>query len=209
MGSDTPLISPAAMLSLYLLLCVCVSVLPPVAAKEPFSYTQSLILTRKIHRDICSLLAQYKEDQMGSKDFEDHSLVLTSLPSSTMNYSSWLNMEDTARLQTDARDLHVFGIHVDAKRLYELQGRVPSPLSRALYMVVLDIRDLVHQIRQQLQSLQAPAPVLGEPSLPESLLNPQFPWHSRLQGYIILRDLERYLDKVVRDFTLLKSRQQQ
>ncbi|MGH0182214.1 UNVERIFIED_CONTAM: hypothetical protein FKN15_008751 [Acipenser sinensis] len=201
------------MIHLALFLCACASLLAPVASQDIFnnreSFSQSLTLARKIHTDVHALLSKYKEVHIGSKSFEDYSLLMSSLPTVNLKYTTWLEMEDSERLLVNLKDLHIFWIHVDAKRIYELESVTRSQLAQNMQELLLDIRDLQYQMKHQLESLETPAPETLSQSVPEALLNPQNEWLSKLQGYIILRDLERYLGKVVRDFTLLRTKYQQ
>ncbi|XP_041097087.1 cardiotrophin-2-like [Polyodon spathula] len=200
------------MTPLALFLCASASLLVPVASQDIFSnresFSQCLALARKIHSDVYALLSKYKEEHIGSKSFEDYSLVMTSLPTINLHYSTWLSMEDSERLLINLKDLHVFWIHVDAKRIYELESMPQSSLAQNMEDVLLDMRDLLFQMKHQLEFLETPAPETLSQSVPDALLNPQNEWLSKLQGYIILRDLERYLGKVVRDFTLLRTKYQ-
>ncbi|XP_039610947.1 uncharacterized protein LOC120530588 [Polypterus senegalus] len=197
---------------IYLLLLGLAIILPKstVLSESSYSmkeaYSQSLALSRKMHQDVRILLLKYKQQQMGTQSFEDFSFLMASLPVINMNFSYWLNMEEGKRIQLIIKDLKVFQSHIEAKCLYEEQHLHQSQLVQDLQLIKCDISDLVFQMHLQLKSLNVPVPVVSEPLVPKSLLNPQLEWNSKLQGYIILRDLEQYLGKVVRDFTFLKSK---
>ncbi|KAL4608473.1 interleukin-27 subunit alpha-like [Arapaima gigas] len=203
------------------------------------SFSTSLSFTRKIRAQVQNLLLQYKGEQLGDEQFEDRDLTLKSLPSITMEYTYWLQMQDWERLSQAKQDLQTFWAHLDIKRgqLQEeekekqrgkqglrLRGRPAPPLTQAMLSVQMDLRDLIQQVDSQvapgtssLASASSPSlettqePILGQipwdPAHGAPLLPSLQLWASRLQGYVILRDLSCYLGKLARDFTLLASEQ--
>lgn len=56
----------------------------------------------------------------------------------------------------------------------------------------------------QNSSMKPPSPTVQAPLNPET--SSKTVWDSRVEGYIILRDLELYLTKLARDFLLLASK---
>uniref|UniRef100_A0A3B1IUU0 Ciliary neurotrophic factor n=1 Tax=Astyanax mexicanus TaxID=7994 RepID=A0A3B1IUU0_ASTMX len=162
--------------------------------------------------------------------FEDRRLVLNTLPSITIKYRTWLQMEDTERLSSASRDLNTFWSHLESQRQkleMEMEegregaadrtmqrrnkrGRPQLSLPQSMLGVQLDLRDLMRQVNSQVSQCRR---FLVPPTRPpQSLLQPPAPlpalsgpsrWVSRLEGYVILRDLERYLTKLARDYTLL------
>ncbi|XP_018606073.1 cardiotrophin-2-like [Scleropages formosus] len=174
--------------------------------------SSSIHFTRRIRSRIQTLLMHYKEQELGDSKFEDRSLMLKTLPSLNTDYFTWLHMKDTERLNRALRDLNIFLIHLDAnrKQIEEGMNGQTDTVTRSMYGVQLDVQDLLHHIKSQLNRMSSQGGPSGEmvtkQPLPLSLLQPQLSWHKRLQGYVVLRDLERYLGKLVRDFILLRSR---
>ncbi|XP_062887798.1 cardiotrophin-2-like [Mobula hypostoma] len=170
------------------------------------SFSKSAALSMKVQQDVQTLLTKYKVVRFGTSSFEDNSLFLSSLPSSRMSYTHWLDMQDAERLTLDCRDLQAFWIHVDSRHLQELSQPSVSTLVRLMEVVSLDLRDLISQLRTQIRALNGT--VLDPSDVNYSLLAPsaESDWTSNLKGYIIFRDLEIYLNKVVRDFLLLKTK---
>ncbi|KAJ8401665.1 hypothetical protein AAFF_G00376360 [Aldrovandia affinis] len=119
---------------------------------------------------------------------------------------------DAVRLQQVSSVLQEFGLHIDdyCSSEPQLETEAQGELSRALELLQLDIRDLNVQITQQLKSLHHPATAGGLLSVPSRpLCSPRSLWVRPLQGYMVLRGLESCLHRVVRDYTLLRSQQQQ
>uniref|UniRef100_A0AAY4CP92 Uncharacterized protein n=1 Tax=Denticeps clupeoides TaxID=299321 RepID=A0AAY4CP92_9TELE len=202
-------------------------------ARQQLSLTNSVRFTRSVRTDVKKLLSRYKEQQLGDKHFEDRSLVLETLPSINTNYDSWLYIQDTERLNVASEGLQTFWTHLESHRklLNEDTNRgrrsvEDQSLSQSFWNIQIDIRDLVKQVDVQLNraklevgsSESAPCPSC-EPSegqthrattkpvqiaetLPSSL------WARRLKGYIILRDLDRFLVRLARDLIFLKAKQQ-
>ncbi|XP_067866102.1 uncharacterized protein [Heterodontus francisci] len=170
------------------------------------TFQRSLHLSRKILQDVRDLIIKYKHEKIGNAAFEDYNMILSSLPTTSIMYSYWLQMQDVERLMLNAKDLYIFWIHVDFKRIDELGDCQESTVSKSMEIVSLDLRDLISQLNFQISALNSTSPDPLELTLPNNVLNPEYNWHSKLQGYIIFRDLETYLNKVVRDFTLLKTK---
>ncbi|XP_059511320.1 uncharacterized protein LOC125464445 [Stegostoma tigrinum] len=170
------------------------------------TFQRSLNLARKILQEVRDLLIKYKQDKMGSSSFEDYNMILHSLPTTTIDYSSWLQMQDVDRLLLNTKDLYTFWIHVDFKWIDELADCQESGISKSMEVVSLDLRDLISQLNSQISALNSTTPEPWDLIVPNNVLNPGHDWHSKLQGYIIFRDLEMYLNKVIRDFTLLKTK---
>ncbi|XP_072909084.1 cardiotrophin-2-like [Hemitrygon akajei] len=185
---------------------LAVSTADPSAHSIPFQ--RSLNLSRKILQDVRDLLITYKREKIGNAAFEDYNVDLKSLPRSSNVYSYWLQMQDVERLQCNAKDLNIFWVHVDFKRVDEMGECQQCALSKSIEVVSLDLRDLISQLSSQIQALNSSLPEPPEFSIPISTPSGSNTWLSKLQGYIIFRDLETYLNKVVRDFTLLNTKYQ-
>ncbi|XP_067824055.1 cardiotrophin-2-like [Heptranchias perlo] len=198
------------MMAAFTLLVLSVTVLASAAPTGPtslnVSFHQSVTLSRKILQDVHTLIVKYKQVKIGNPSFEDYSLLLNSLPSSRMDYGHWLEMQDEERLLLNYNDLQVFWMHVDTKWVHELGQTQASVLIGSIEGISLDLRDLISQLNGQISALSSTSPDPPDVTLPHNVLNPAYDWYSKLQGYIIFRDLELYLNKVIRDFTLLKNK---
>ncbi|XP_072099613.1 cardiotrophin-2-like [Mobula birostris] len=195
----------------FLLFALSITLLAPSTAdprahSTPFQ--RSLNLSRKILQDVRDLLITYKREKIGNAAFEDYNVDLRSLPRSSNVYSYWLQMQDVERLQRNAEDLNIFWVHVDFKRVDEMGECQQCVLSKSIEVVSLDLRDLISQLSSQIQALNSSLPEPPKFSIPISTPSGSNTWLSNLQGYIIFRDLETYLNKVVRDFTLLSTKYQ-
>ncbi|XP_064207530.1 cardiotrophin-2-like [Anguilla rostrata] len=199
------------MLRTLFLLCSCTlaSAVPCIKPNELHglheTYSRSLMLAHAIHQDVLNLLAPY-EEQLGINGSQVPNLFMSGLPSCAVNYIDWLSLEDAARLQQDSEYLQLFNRHIDACCSSKLQ--LGAEYSLPLELLQLNIRDLQVQITEQLKLLQQPA-VYTAASPPAPLCNRESLWVSRMQGYIVLRGLEKCVQKVVRDYTRLRSQQQQ
>ncbi|XP_036379814.1 uncharacterized protein LOC118774570 [Megalops cyprinoides] len=184
----------------------------------------SLRFTRRILAHVQDLLPQYKEQQLGDPQFEDRSLKMESLPSIAIDSLQWLRMEDWERLSSAAKDLHTFWVHLDRKRRQieaetmshppkkrkSQTGQQKPSLTQAMFGIQRDLKDLMRQVNSQLRCLNSSALPYPASSSASSVAPPSTTptlawqlWASRQEGYVILRDLDRYLGKLARDFILL------
>ncbi|KAL7838706.1 hypothetical protein AOLI_G00271100 [Acnodon oligacanthus] len=270
------------------------------------AFSNSLRLTRTVRGRVQQLLLRYKEQQFGDSRFEDRRIALKTLPSVTINYQTWLHMEDSERLSIASRDLLNFWTHLESQcqkleldKQYEREseaeratqkrnkrGRPQLSLTQSMRAIQLDLRDLMRQVNFQLANILKEDPTTDytstpttmvsspahseEPSEPAAtsseaskatsssptpsmsgsrstlgLIRTSTPWNaeaakgrqtvsaststttaasrkeqpkltaqvsqptrwvSRLEGYVILRDLERYLSRLARDYTLLRAK---
>ncbi|XP_048838208.1 uncharacterized protein LOC125712311 isoform X2 [Brienomyrus brachyistius] len=200
--------SPLPMLLLLLPLC-CTE---PNYHQRAHSSSNSVRLARRIHARVRALLLQYKLEELGDSEFEDRSLSLQGLPSLKTDYFHWLHMQDSERLRGAVQGLKVFWHHLDQKRQQleqESRGQLGT-ITRSMQKVQLDVRDLIYLIKKQLIQVRPADSSLSnhEPptEAPPPLFRARLAWHKRLEGYVVLRDLELYLRRLVRDFLLLKGR---
>ncbi|KAL6463273.1 hypothetical protein MHYP_G00276640 [Metynnis hypsauchen] len=289
-----------------------------VPLRRQGAYANSLRLTRNIRSRVQQLLLRYKEQQFGDSRFEDRRITLKTLPSVTINFQTWLHMEDSDRLSIASRDLLTFWAHLESQcQKLELdsqnereteaeramqkrnkRGRPHLSLTQSMRAIQLDLRDLMRQVNFQLANILKEDPTTDytstptttfsspthseEPSEPAAtssetskatssspipsmsgshssmgLIRTSTPWNvqavkgrqtvsastgeasssgdvtqtstttaaskkeqpkltaqvsqptrwvSRLEGYVILRDLERYLSRLARDYTLLRAK---
>ncbi|KAI3373555.1 hypothetical protein L3Q82_022151 [Scortum barcoo] len=92
----------------------------------------------------------------------------------------------------------------------QMAGRtVRTTLPQRMRHVQLDLRDLMSQVSSQMSQMRSS---WVKPTSPRARfpLNPdtgsRTVWDRRVDGYIILRDLDLYLTKLARDFLLLASK---
>lgn len=86
---------------------------------------------------------------------------------------------------------------------------VRNTLPQNIKHIQLDLRDLMSQVSSQMSYMRSswitPAsPTVQAPLYPET--SSKTVWDSRVEGYIILRDLDLYLTRLARDFLLLASK---
>uniref|UniRef100_A0A3B4C3Z3 Ciliary neurotrophic factor n=1 Tax=Pygocentrus nattereri TaxID=42514 RepID=A0A3B4C3Z3_PYGNA len=158
--------------------------------------------------------------------------ALKTLPSVTINFQTWRHMEDSERLSIASRNLLTFWAHLESQcQKLELdmqneresaaeramqkrnkRGRPHLSLTQSMRAIQLDLRDLMRQVNFQASSsgdvsqtsTTTAASRKEQPKLTAEVSQPTR-WVSRLEGYVILRDLERYLSRLARDYTLLKE----
>ncbi|XP_023260577.1 uncharacterized protein LOC111653998 isoform X1 [Seriola lalandi dorsalis] len=201
--------------ALILLCCIlnCVDSAPsPVSHNNEFK--NSFRLTRSSRTRVQQLLKKYKEQLLGNKDFEDRGRQLKDLPSLSTDFYSWLKLTDWERLYAAFWDMQAYWNMLDWKRK-ELereekeQSAARTALTRSINHIQLDLRDLMNQVSSQMSYMKrswtkpTSAPV-GTPLIPET--SSKTVWDRRVEGYIILRDLDLYLTKLARDFLLLSNK---
>uniref|UniRef100_A0A6Q2ZCW7 Ciliary neurotrophic factor n=1 Tax=Esox lucius TaxID=8010 RepID=A0A6Q2ZCW7_ESOLU len=211
-------------LFMFHLSCMSPSCAHPGGLSKAFSY--SLKSTRCTHARVKQLLRRYKEEQLDDVQFEDRNLELKTLPSLSTDFNQWLQMKDWERLSTASHDLHTFWAHLDRKRreMEEEGDRASQGMSNrrkaklsipeSIQCIQKDLRDLMTKVNFQLKSMNSSSVSPTSPNTmtwqvglsTSSWAKSTSLWASRLEGYIILRDLESYLSKLTRDFTLLRTR---
>uniref|UniRef100_A0A673N559 Uncharacterized protein n=1 Tax=Sinocyclocheilus rhinocerous TaxID=307959 RepID=A0A673N559_9TELE len=187
----------------------------PLGHRGALSFSNSLRLTRTIRARVQQLLSRYKQQLFGDELFEYRELMLSSLPAVTVSYQSWLHMQDTERLRLASHNLQTFWTHLEVHRQQlererdatkgrreQRRGKRAKPqstLRQRFVSLQIDLRDLMKQVNSQVQVTT----VLQTPTRTD---NPQTSrWIQHLRGYVILRDLERYLSRLARDYAVLVS----
>ncbi|KAG8008339.1 hypothetical protein GBF38_019456 [Nibea albiflora] len=121
---------------------------------------------------------------------------------------------DWERLHGAFKDMQVYWNMLEWKRTQlereQVTGRAAhNILAHSMKHVQLDLRDLMRQVSNQMSVMQS-SRVKHSPPTARAPLNPEAvsktAWDRQVEGYIILRDLELYLTKLVRDFLLLASK---
>uniref|UniRef100_A0A3P8X2P8 Uncharacterized protein n=1 Tax=Cynoglossus semilaevis TaxID=244447 RepID=A0A3P8X2P8_CYNSE len=193
--------------ALILLCCVLNSAdSSPSSEGQRSNNNTSFRLTRSTRSRVHQLLNKYKEQQLGNKHFEDRRL-LKDLPSLSTDYEDWIMMTDWERLQAALGNLKIYWEMLERKRkqLEKEQMSRHSSLSQSIRHIQLDLRDLMNRVSNQMRSSWK------KPTFPSAQISldtensSMTAWDRRVEGYIILRDLDLYLTKLARDFLLLAS----
>ncbi|XP_074528507.1 uncharacterized protein LOC141791758 [Halichoeres trimaculatus] len=201
-----------------LLLCCTLNLVDSFAPSPVFQrhkYKNSFRLTRHTRAGVQELQKKYKEQAWWNEYFEDRSRQLKDLPSLSTDFYSWLNLTAWDRLHAAFWDLQTFQTKLERKRT-ELEEEEKEKLTRKggrqtlsakIQHIQLDLRDLMNQISSQMTYMRSSWTKPTFPSVTEtSSRTTTTVWDSRLEGYIILRDLDLYLTKLARDFLLLASK---
>uniref|UniRef100_A0A3Q1GSC2 Uncharacterized LOC110962531 n=2 Tax=Acanthochromis polyacanthus TaxID=80966 RepID=A0A3Q1GSC2_9TELE len=151
------------------------------------------------------------------ENFVRGSRQLKDLPSLSTDFYGWLQLTDWDRLHCAFCDMQAFWDKLEWKRkqLEEEKEQMvvqatQTTLPQSIKHIQLDLRDLMNQVSSQMRRMNSSwsKPVSATqqqtPSNPESSSTKL--WHSRVEGYIILRHLDLYLTKLARDFLLLASK---
>uniref|UniRef100_A0A673FRE1 Uncharacterized LOC107734131 n=1 Tax=Sinocyclocheilus rhinocerous TaxID=307959 RepID=A0A673FRE1_9TELE len=186
------------------------------------SFSNSLRLTRAIRARVQQVLSRYKQQLFGDELFEYRELMLSTLPAVTVSYQTWLHMQDNERLHLASHNLQTFWTHLEGQRQQlererdatkerreQRRGKRGKPqpnLCQSFVSLQIDLRDLMKQVNSQLNSLSVTAstrsPLLH--TLHSTSSSNPIPktsrWIQHLRGYVILRDLERYLSRLARDY---------
>ncbi|MEQ2159017.1 hypothetical protein GOODEAATRI_018152 [Goodea atripinnis] len=203
----------ASWCAFFLLCCVlsCAEFAPMSRFVQKNKYNNSFSLTRSTRIRVQHLLKKYKEQQMGNIHFEDRSRHLRDLPLLSTDFNSWLQLSDWDRLHRAFTDIQTYWSMLERKRkqLEKEQNvqRMATSLLQSIKHIQLDLRDLMSQVSSQMKVVRSS---WVRPTPAAALQNPQRSsrtvWESRVEGYIILRDLDLYLTKLARDFLLLASK---
>ncbi|XP_015255216.1 PREDICTED: uncharacterized protein LOC107101001, partial [Cyprinodon variegatus] len=169
----------------------------------------SLNLTRTTRKSVQHLLEKYKL-QMGNIHLEDHSYHLRDLPLLSTDFNNWFQMTDWTRLHGALGDIQTYWSMLGWKRKQLEQERdvqMDPSLLQSIRHVQHDLCDLMKKVNSEMRGIKSswvkPAPCVELQNLGRSS---RTLWESRVEGYIILRDLHLYLTKLARDFLLLASK---
>uniref|UniRef100_A0A671L8Z3 Uncharacterized LOC107663373 n=1 Tax=Sinocyclocheilus anshuiensis TaxID=1608454 RepID=A0A671L8Z3_9TELE len=223
-------LSPLCILILILICMVSTNSSSPLGHRGALSFSNSLRLTRTIRAGVQKLLSRYVRKL---NLFEYRELMLSSLPAVTVSYQSWLHMQDTERLRLASHNLQTFWTHLEVQR-QQLErerdatnerreqrrgkrGKPQSTLRQSFVSLQIDLRDLMKQVNSQVQktSVSLPQPTLasagfiftgGSVDTQQTTTAETSSWIQHLRGYVILRDLERYLSRLARDYAVLQAK---
>ncbi|XP_041864370.1 uncharacterized protein LOC121654343 [Melanotaenia boesemani] len=204
--------------TLFLLCCLlnCVESSASTLVSK-YKYNNSFRLTRSTRTRVQQLLKKYKEQQLGNTHFENRSQHLTELPFLSTDLDKWLKLSNWDRLHAAFWDLQAYWKMLERKRkqLEREQNEqivvdvAQTTLLRNMRHIQLDLRDLMSQVSNQMRLIRSS---WIRPMTAAAHLNPRRStrtvWDDRVEGYIILRDLNLYLTKLARDFLLLASKTQ-
>ncbi|KAG7515544.1 hypothetical protein JOB18_011120 [Solea senegalensis] len=200
-------------LALTLLCCLlnCVDSLSPVVQRN--KYNNSFRLTRSTRGRVQQLLMKYKEQHLGNKHFEDRGRQLKDLPLLSTDFYKWLKLTDWQRLLAAFGDMQTYWNMLDRKRKQleeeDEHMAVHDTFPQSIKHIQLDLRDLMSQISTQMSYINRSWKRTTSPFI-QPVVNSQTSsktmWDHRVEGYIILRDLDLYLTKLARDFLLLASK---
>uniref|UniRef100_A0A3B5K3M8 Ciliary neurotrophic factor n=1 Tax=Takifugu rubripes TaxID=31033 RepID=A0A3B5K3M8_TAKRU len=189
-----------------------VSSAPSLVLKN--KYNNSFHLTRSTRTRVQQLEKKYKEQQLGDRHFEDRSQQLEGLPLLSTDFYVWLKLSDWERLHAALWDIKNYWDMLDKKRKHlEEEGEeaqvvgavVRNTLPQAIKHIQLDLQDLMPSV--SVHSNTAKTVSLSSADERHSTnTGPKTVWSSRVEGYVILRDLDLYLTKLARDFLLLASK---
>ncbi|XP_020485892.1 uncharacterized protein [Labrus bergylta] len=198
-----------------LILLFCTLILVESSAPSPVrqrnKYNNSFRLTRSTRTRVQQLQKKYKEEQLGNTQFEDRSRQLKDLPTLSTDFYAWLNMTDWERLHAAFCDMQAYWNKLDRTRKQiegkqQLAGQASRiTLPRRIRHIQLDLRDLMGQVSSQMRYMQSSWTKPTSPTQLDPETSSKTEWDSRVEGYIILRDLDLYLTKLARDFLLLAS----
>nr|XP_056720259.1 interleukin-27 subunit alpha-like [Euleptes europaea] len=130
----------------------------------------------------------------------------STLPSVSLNFSSWISLSNAERLSHMAKMLSFYRGLVQQLQDYEAT-REDSKFAAQFEELGLHLRDLSHHVNYQISLWGLPRKDSLEPALePLQILRHQSQWRNRLEVNYVLSSLQNLLCRVVRDFMLLKRR---
>uniref|UniRef100_A0A3Q3AZT1 Uncharacterized LOC112451383 n=1 Tax=Kryptolebias marmoratus TaxID=37003 RepID=A0A3Q3AZT1_KRYMA len=192
----------------------CVASAAPGPLVQTHKYKKSFRLTTFTRTRVQHLLKKYKEQQMGNVHFEDRSRRLRDLPLLSTDFYRWLSLSDWDRLHAAVGDMQAYWGMLERKRkqLEEEQREqmavqaTQSRLVHSIRHIQLYLQDLISQVSSQVSTALTVIRPRCVPTPAHADLTGKTVWDSRVEGYIILRDLDLYLTKLARDFLLLASK---
>ncbi|XP_075343497.1 uncharacterized protein LOC142401930 [Odontesthes bonariensis] len=214
--------------TLFLLGCVlnCMESSAPSSFVQ--RYNNSFRLTKSTRTRVQQLLRRYKAQQLGNTHFEDRSRQLRDLPFLSTDFNKWLQLSDWDRLHAAFWDVRAYWNMLEGKRK-QLENEekeqtvvqsAPTTLPQSIQHIQLDLRELMSKVSRQVSTVFllkstphfspfSPTQTLKEVTPKLSGQSTKTLWDSRVEGYIVLRDLDLYLTKLARDFLLLASKTKQ
>ncbi|XP_048382063.2 cardiotrophin-2-like [Stegostoma tigrinum] len=131
-------------------------------------------------------------------------VVLLGLPSPSIGYLAWRRLTDGERLsetyQAYSLQLEYLQLVLDDLRALDI-GQGPGQLTEQLSFAQAQLHGFVANLRSLLESLAQPLPTVGKTLDSEAHRPSDF--ERKLRGYLVCREYVHWIDRTVRDFTLL------
>ncbi|XP_053187089.1 uncharacterized protein LOC128370930 [Scomber japonicus] len=171
-------------------------------------YNDSFSLTRTARNRVQNLLMEYKEHKLGNKDYENRGLHLKNLPLLSTDFYHWRQLTDWDRLHAALCDIQAYWNMLEWKKKQLVEDEKKNEVTaipQSINNIQVDLRDLMNKVKNQMNKINNSwkSPTSNTLDL-ETISKTKF--DSRVEGYIILRDLNLYLTKLARDFLLLASK---
>ncbi|TFJ96104.1 Interleukin-27 subunit alpha [Platysternon megacephalum] len=162
-------------------------------------FGSSLKLARKLLAETKILTQRFVSERLAGAKLPFPILAKSGLlPPTSRTAQQWLALPALQRLREVRRALVVF------RGYAEVLGRRDPGLAQGLEEIGLDLRDLMHHVDYQVWGSGPPAPPPpGPPAAPRILQHPS-DWSNLQESYLVLRAMETFLGRVVREFTLLR-----
>ncbi|XP_029138860.1 uncharacterized protein LOC114922226 [Protobothrops mucrosquamatus] len=128
---------------------------------------------------------------------------LKHLPSTSIDFHTWISLSDARRLSQIAKTLSFYHRLVQQLRNFEAI-KENSEFSSQFEDIDINLRDLGHQVDYQITLWGLSSNIQPESTL--QILQHHSQWTNRQEVYIVLRSLESFLVRVARDFLMLRMR---
>ncbi|KAK9536339.1 hypothetical protein VZT92_006128 [Zoarces viviparus] len=168
--------------ALVLLCCVldCVESFSPSPVLQRNTYNNSFRLTRSTRTRVQQLQKKYEWERLHAAFWDIQAY--------------WKTLERKRK-------------QLEKEEKEQMMNRVfGNTLPQSIWLIQLDLRDLMSQVSSQMSYMNSSwtKPTSRTPLNPQT--RSKTVWDSRVEGYVILRDLDLYLTKLARDFLLLASK---
>nr|XP_033799953.1 interleukin-27 subunit alpha [Geotrypetes seraphini] len=178
-----------------------------VAAEETIDlqreFESSLKLAQKLLIRLQSLIHTFKQERLSGSYmplFHDWSM----LPKVELKFQEWLHISDAQRLRFLAESCEDYKNLLDQVYAYEHDKGDPA-LSESIDNASLDLRDLLHHIHLQMSVLGVDAHRVGQSRVLGNILKQKSIWGIYEKAFLILKSIEQFVQRAVRDYTVLRS----
>ncbi|CAM2114864.1 unnamed protein product [Caretta caretta] len=163
-------------------------------------FRSSLKLARKLQAETKILMQLFVSEHLAGAKLPFPVLSKSGLlPPMSLRAQQWLALPALQRLREMRQALVMFRGYMEILGSRE-QERGDAGLAQGLEEISLDLRDLTHHVDYQVWG--SGQPDLPPPAPPRILQHPS-EWSNLQESYLVLRAMETFLGRVVRDFTLL------
>ncbi|CAM4566447.1 unnamed protein product [Lepidochelys olivacea] len=163
-------------------------------------FRSSLKLGRKLQAETKILMQLFVSEHLAGAKLPFPVLSKSGLlPPMSLRAQRWLALPALQRLREMRQALVMFRGYMEILGSRE-QERGDAGLAQGLEEISLDLRDLTHHVDYQVWG--SGQPDLPPPAPPRILQHPS-EWSNLQESYLVLRAMETFLGRVVRDFTLL------